>query len=225
MPCRRGAARRRSTAVDASGALTRPMPMPPTMKPGSRCVQRDDGVSPCISRSATPTSAMPTPKRMRTGNARRQPSRDRRDDEREQRERQEAKPGLDRRVVELRSGCRASGRGTSRTSTDEIVNATICAPVNDGLRKSAKSNIGALLPQLDDDEARRAGRPRRRRARSSGRCPSPSRSPRSSASTSEKSPPVSNTKPSRSKPPCSSSRDSCRYAHRAERRTRSRSAG
>ena len=41
--------------------------MPPTMKPGSRCVQRDDGVSPCISRSAAPTSDMPTPKRMRTG--------------------------------------------------------------------------------------------------------------------------------------------------------------
>ena len=99
------------------------------------------------------------------------------------------------------------------------MNATICAPVNDGLRKSEKSNIGACCRSSTAAKSERAGRPRRRRGRSSGRCPSPSSSPRSSASTSEKRPPVRKTNPSASKPPCSSSRDSCRYADRAERRS------
>ena len=43
------------TAVDASGAFTSPMPIPPTMKPASSVVQSELGVIPYMSSSATPT--------------------------------------------------------------------------------------------------------------------------------------------------------------------------
>ena len=65
MPARRGSTT--DTAVDASGALTKPMPTPAMTKPGSSFVQCEPGVIPCIVRSAIPISDMPTPKRMRTG--------------------------------------------------------------------------------------------------------------------------------------------------------------
>ena len=65
IPARRGGTT--LTAVAASGAFTSPMPMPPTTKPASSVVQLELGVIPCMSRSATPTTASPPPSRNRTG--------------------------------------------------------------------------------------------------------------------------------------------------------------
>ena len=65
IPARRGSTT--LTEVDASGALTRPMPMPPTMKPASSVVQLEPSSIPCMSRSATPTTASPPPSSSRTG--------------------------------------------------------------------------------------------------------------------------------------------------------------
>ena len=91
IPARRGSTT--LTDVEASGALTRPMPMPPTMKPARSVVQVEPSVMPCISRSATPVTASPPPSRNRTGTRVESRPGDRRDDERDERERQEAHAG------------------------------------------------------------------------------------------------------------------------------------
>ena len=55
------------TAVEASGALTRPIPTPATMKPGISTVQLDVGVTPLIDHRATAFKARPVPRRIRIG--------------------------------------------------------------------------------------------------------------------------------------------------------------
>ena len=55
------------TAVEASGGFTSPIPIPPTMNPGSSVVQLELGVIPWMRRSASPTTAIPPPSRNRTG--------------------------------------------------------------------------------------------------------------------------------------------------------------
>ena len=55
------------TDVEASGALTSPIPMPPAIKPASKVVQLEPRVIPCISRRATPITASPPPSRILTG--------------------------------------------------------------------------------------------------------------------------------------------------------------
>ena len=55
------------TAVEASGALTRPMPTPAIRKPGSRTVQPDDGLTRLIDHIATAFRARPEASRMRIG--------------------------------------------------------------------------------------------------------------------------------------------------------------
>ena len=55
------------TAVDASGALTSPIPTPATRKPGRRVVQVEETEIPDMSSSATPQSARPPERRKRTG--------------------------------------------------------------------------------------------------------------------------------------------------------------
>ena len=47
------------TAVEASGTLTRPAPIPPTIIPGSRCVQVSLGVMPRMSSRPAPISTKP----------------------------------------------------------------------------------------------------------------------------------------------------------------------
>ena len=59
MPARAGSTT--PTAVEASGTLTRPAPMPATIRPGSRCVQSVAGVMPRISSRPTPISTKPGP--------------------------------------------------------------------------------------------------------------------------------------------------------------------
>ena len=79
IPARRGSTT--LTAVDASGALTRPMPIPPTMKPGRSVVQLEFSLMPHISRSDRPTTAESSAEQDPHGNPLRQSSGDRRDDE------------------------------------------------------------------------------------------------------------------------------------------------
>ena len=55
------------TAVDASGALTKPMPTPATTKPGRSVVHAESTEIPDMSSSATPQSASPPDRRNRTG--------------------------------------------------------------------------------------------------------------------------------------------------------------
>src|ERR1039458_7450028 len=55
------------TAVDASGGLTSPMPMPETMRPGMRWVQDEVASRPRISTSPTPMRARPGPINTRIG--------------------------------------------------------------------------------------------------------------------------------------------------------------
>src|SRR3954447_1970644 len=98
MPARAGGTT--PTAVDASGGFTRPTPMPAKMKPGSSTVHAESASTRAISTSPRPTSPSPPPIIRRTGNPRRQLARDRRHEERQQRDRQEAQPGLQRRVAE-----------------------------------------------------------------------------------------------------------------------------
>jgi len=55
------------TAVEASGVLMNPVPMPATIMPGIRCVQSEDGLRPRISSSPVPTRMNPPPIISRTG--------------------------------------------------------------------------------------------------------------------------------------------------------------
>ena len=89
MPARRGSTT--LTAIEASGGLTIPMPMPPTMKPGSRSSsssRRDAVHEQQRERRRAPARrrAAPAP------GARRQPPGDRRDQERDQRSGRNRRP-------------------------------------------------------------------------------------------------------------------------------------
>ena len=55
-------------AVEASGGLTMPMPMPATTNPASSVVHSESSVTPCMSVRPTPTQASPTPRKPRAGN-------------------------------------------------------------------------------------------------------------------------------------------------------------
>ena len=55
------------TAVEASGALTMPMPIPPTMKPGRRVVQSESIEMPLISHIESATRPRPAPSSSRIG--------------------------------------------------------------------------------------------------------------------------------------------------------------
>ena len=98
IPARRGSTT--LTDVEASGALTSPIPMPPTMKPASSVVQVEPRVIPCMSSSATPITASPPPSRILTGiRVDSRPAIGATTNE-TQGERQEDHAGLDRRVAE-----------------------------------------------------------------------------------------------------------------------------
>ena len=130
-------------AVEASGGLTMPMPMP-----GDARTRGSAPSSPRWRRrrssqySPAATSSRPLPSRSRTGTRTVRRPDDRRDDERQQRDRQEAQARPAAACSRARSGCRASGTGTSRTSSADSAKATMFAPANAGLRNSVRSSIG-----------------------------------------------------------------------------------
>ena len=114
MPLRGGSTT--PTAVEASGGFARPTPAPATMKPASSGSSRRPGRARA---SAAGRCRRASPRRcssLRAARGTQSLPGDRRDDERDERHRQEAHAGLQRRVAERRPACRASGRGTSRTS-------------------------------------------------------------------------------------------------------------
>ena len=115
MPERRGSTT--PMAAVASAGLVRPMPPPATRKPASSAVQSSPGSTPRISSSPMPDERQPAGQEPAHAEALGELAGDRRDDEREQRDRQEAQAGLERASSRGCSARRASGTGTSRTST------------------------------------------------------------------------------------------------------------
>ena len=114
MPARAGSTT--PIATEAMPGLVIPIPVPPTRNPTSSVVQSSPRSMPVHQHEADPDQQQPGAHQRPERDPVRQPGRDRRDDEREQRQRQEPQPGLERRVARGRPACRGSGRGTSRTS-------------------------------------------------------------------------------------------------------------
>ena len=85
------------TAVDASGALTIPIPMPPITKPGQQARPVRAGVDAAHRPHRDRVQRQPGAEQDPDRHARREPARDRRGDERDQAQRQEAEARLQRR--------------------------------------------------------------------------------------------------------------------------------
>ena len=150
-PCRPAPAGRRPTAVEASGGFVAPIPIPATTKPASSAVQPELVVSPCISRSDAPTSASPTERRRRTGSRAVSLPGDRRGDERRRARSAGSADRLRAPSSRACSGGRASGRGTSRTSTTR---ARTPPPVRPRTRGRGTGEVEHRIARasLDDDE-------------------------------------------------------------------------
>ena len=151
-------------AVEPIPGLVSPIPTPATRKPGE---QRGPAPSPAptprISSRPTPTVASRRRAAPGPGSARRELPGDRRHEEREQRERQEAQAGLQRRVAEhaldvereVEEHREHPGREAEGDDRD---------PVEGGLAEQAEVEHRVVAAQLDRDE-RGQQRPRRRSAR------------------------------------------------------------
>ena len=98
IPARRGSTT--LTDVEASGALTSPIPMPPTMKPASSVVHVERESDPVHEQERDADHREPAAEQELDGDPGREPPCDRRDDERDEGERQEDHACLDRRVAE-----------------------------------------------------------------------------------------------------------------------------
>ena len=161
------------TAVEASGALTKPIPIPPTTKPGDERRRSRAGRESVYEQQGDAAYREPA--------AEEEPHRDTHVDSRpaigattnESRDSgRKMTPVLTARVAE--HALRYSGRKRNCANIPaEITNAVICAPVKVGTRKSGCRASATACRQLDERERDEQDGRRRRTARSRAAPPAP----------------------------------------------------
>ena len=175
------------------------MPTPQTIKPGEqRRPLVESACRPRMSSSPTPTSASPPPRNQRTARRSDELARDRRDDERQQRDRQEAHARLERRVAEHVLDVereveehREHRRPTGRRRRSRRRRTSAC-----GTARGRASGARAL--RSIDDERDQQRRPKPISSTTISGLPQPSTLPRMSAKTSTNSAPENVTEPAQS---------------------------
>ena len=210
------------TAVEASGALTRPIPIPPTMKPGMSA-RRGRGERQSVHQQERDADTARARRRGRTapGSASTVVLRSAR-----RRTRRATAAGRSRLSSPPSSRARSRDRAQEEELREHPRRDREGGDLRAGERRHAEEpevEHRRPLPQLDQRERDEQHGRRRRTVRRSRPLDQPQSLPRNSPSTSANSPAVSVRKPGRSKPPASSLRDSTQLAHtrRDDRRSRS----